>query len=308
MGKILVTGGGGFIGSVLCDELLSQGYEVRVLDNLFRKSDYLISLCKYPHFEFVHGDILDTTVLKKALEGVDGVVHLAALVGEPICRQMPDLATLVNLEGTKNVVSLKDKGIPIIFASTGSCYGKVEGVCTEDSPLNAVSHYGKLKIDCETVIRRCPSHIIYRFSTAFGVSGNMRVNLLVNDLVHRAVHDGAFVVFQGDFRRSFIHVRDIVDGIIYGLKNFDDMKGETYNVGHDAGNWTKRELAEYIKGKTNCYVSYAGTGYIDPDQRDYEISYGRIHAKGWHANISVEQGIDELVKAAKVMKITHSYL
>lgn len=306
MNKILITGGGGYLGSVLTTVLLNMGYKVRVLDNLFRKSDYLISLCHNQDFEFQYGDILDEKAVQKAMEGVDGVVHLAALVGEPVCKKMSQLATLTNIEGTYIVVKNKPSGVPMVFASTGSVYGKVDGVCTEESPLNALSHYAVTKIQGEKLVK--DESVIYRFSTAFGVSGNMRVNLLVNDLVYRSKHDGGMILFQSDFRRSFVHCGDIALAIEFGLSEYDNMRGEIYNVGHPEGNWTKRQLAEYIKSKTGCFVSYADTGYVDPDQRDYEISFEKIRRLGWEAEISMEEGIDGLLRCSDLIKINHNYM
>ncbi len=306
MSKYLITGGGGFLGSVLIDHLLANGHQVRVLDNLFRQSDYLISRCSNSNFEFVYGDILDQDIVKKCFKGVDGVVHLAALVGEPICKRMYGLASLVNIEGTHNVFVCKPQDMPMIMASTGSVYGKVEGICTENSPLNALSHYAKTKIACEHMVRR--DAVIYRFSTAFGISGNMRVDLLVNDLVYRAIHDRALVMFQSEFRRSFVHCRDIASAIEFGLLNYDKMKCQTFNVGNPAGNWTKRKLAEYLKEKTGCFVAYADQGYVDTDGRDYEIDFSRMSDLGWNSQVSMEQGIDELISSMDLVRIVHRFM
>lgn len=305
--KILIDGGNGFLGTVLVEHLLKSGHKVRVLDNFFRQSsDYLIFLCSNPNFEFIYGDILDKEIVKRAMDGVDAVVHLAALVGEPICKLRYNLASLVNIEGTYNIIKCKPTNLPMIFASTGSVFGVVKDVCTEDSPLNAISHYAKTKIEGEQIVKK--ESIIYRFSTAFGVSGNMRVDLLVNDLVYRAIYDKALVMFQSDFRRSFIHCRDIASAIEFGLKNYDSMRSEVYNVGHPNGNWTKRQLADYLHNKTRCFVCHADQGYIDTDGRDYEISFNKIYNLGWKAEISIEQGISELIQAMNLMKIQHRFM
>jgi nucleoside-diphosphate-sugar epimerase len=306
MNKILVTGAGGFLGSVLVDRLLNQGFKVRAFDNLFRDSDYLITKCAHPNFQFVFGDVLDKPILKKAMDGVDGVVHLAALVGEPICKKMPQLATLVNVEGTYNVIETKPQGLPMVFASTGSVYGKVDGICTEESPLNAISHYARTKIDCESIVKN--ESVIYRFSTAYGVSGNMRVDLLINDLAYKAKYDRSLVMFQSEFRRSFVHCRDIASAIEFGLNGYGAMCGKTYNVGHPKGNWTKRQLAEYLKEKTGCFVAYADNGYVDPDGRDYEIDFSKMSNLGWNAEVPMEQGIDEVLAATDLIKITHRFM
>lgn len=308
MVKILVTGGGGFLGTVLVDTLLSKGYEVRVLDNLFRDSDYLMSKCGDNKFEFIYGDVIDQSHVVNALQGVDGVVHLAALVGEPICKKMGALSSLVNIEGTYNVCKYKPPRIPMVFASTGSVYGKVVDVCREDSPLNALSHYAVTKIEGEKLVRRTQNATIFRLSTAFGISGNMRVDLLINDLVYRAVYERSLTIFQSNFRRTFVNTKDIANAFVFGLENIDKMSYETYNVGHPEGNWTKRQLAEYIEKKTGCFISYADKGYTDTDQRDYEVDFSKIYKLGWEAKVSMEEGIDQLFKAVELMKITHRFM
>jgi nucleoside-diphosphate-sugar epimerase len=182
----------------------------------------------------------------------------------------------------------------------------VEGICTEDSPLNAVSLYGDTKKVAEIAVRDEPNTISYRFATGFGVSPCMRVNLLVNDFTHQAMTNKCLNIFQADFRRTFIHVRDMSRAFIFGLKNYSRMSHNIYNVGANNLNWTKRELAEYIAGKTGAFVNYAETGK-DLDQRDYEVDYSRIKNNGFGCSVTMEQGIDELMKVVPLLQIRHQY-
>jgi len=195
---------------------------------------------------------------------------------------------------------------PFVFASTGSVYGKVEGLCSEESPLKSVSLYGDTKRDAEKLVREEPNTISFRFATGFGVSPNMRVNLLVNDLVYQAVTNRALNIFQAESRRTFIHVRDMSRAFIFGLENMSRMSYNVYNCGANHLNWTKRELAEYIKKQTNAAVSYNDT-HIDLDQRDYEVDYTRLNSEGFFCTTSMEEGIDELIKVSPILRINHQY-
>jgi nucleoside-diphosphate-sugar epimerase len=212
MSKVLITGGAGYVGSVLCGILLDKGHTVRVMDNLHKgNADSLVPYCLNPNFSFFRGDVTHKDELKRAMGDVEYIVHLAAIVGFPDCARAPGLAKVVNIDGTENVLRCKQKGVKLLFASTGSVYGKVEGICTENSPLNAVSLYGLTKIQAENMVLAEEDTVAFRFATGFGVSPSMRVNLLVNDLVYQAVKMKSLTIFQADFRRTFIHVRDMAN-------------------------------------------------------------------------------------------------
>ena len=304
---VLVTGGGGYVGNVLCRDLLSLGYKVRCMDNFHKgQCDALIGLASSSRFEFMYGDVTNVSHVKKALEGIESIIHLAAIVGFPSCDAQPSLATAVNVDGTRNILEFRDPKVPLVFASTGSVYGKVEGVCTEDSPLNSVSLYGDTKKVAEIAVREQPNTVSYRFATGFGVSPCMRVNLLVNDFTHQAMTNKCLNIFQADFRRTFVHVRDMSRAFMFGINNYKTMSHNVYNVGDNNLNWTKRELAEYIAGKTGSFVNYAETGQ-DLDQRDYEVDYSRIQNEGFKCSVSMETGIDELMKVTPLLQIRHQY-
>lgn len=306
--KILVTGAGGFLGTVLCKKLLDKGCDVLALDNLFRgNADYLISLCSDSKFEFILGSVNDEKLIKPLLEKVDCVCNLASLVGEPICRRFPELATIVNVNGIRTICKNKPEHVKLIQFSTGSVYGALGETCTEESPTNPVSHYGVTKLEAEKIVLDTPNTKVHRYSTAYGLSGNHRINLLINTLVYNAVHDGTLTVFQPDHMRSFINSSDLVDAVIFTYENFDRMTERLFNVGDPEGNWTKRMIAKYLKERLGVYVSYADSGYEDPDKRDYSISFERIMKYGWKPRISMKDGIEQLIKAAKLINVRHQY-
>jgi len=305
--NILVTGGGGFVGNVLTRRLLQAGYKVRVVDNFIKGCHGLMELVSNPKFEFMEGDVTDFSICKKAMTGIDAIVHLAAIVGFPDCAKQPGLAEAVNIQGTKNMLIAAD-GRPFAFASTGSVYGKVEGTCTEESPLNAQSWYGITKYEAEKKVRDTANTVSFRFATGFGLSPNMRVNLLVNDFVYKAVYDRSLVIFQADFRRTFIHVQDMAKTFQMGIEGLvkETLQHKVYNAGGNHLNWTKRELAEYVSNQTNCLVHYAEIGQ-DADQRDYEVDYSKWYAEGFVPDYTMEQGIQEVIKATPLIHIVHQY-
>lgn len=304
--RVLVTGCGGYVGNVLCRDLLAKGYYVRGVDNFYKgHCDQIIELVPKKNFEFMYGDVTNDDHLEQMVKGMDAVIHLAAIVGFPECKKSPILAKAVNVDGTKGLLHhMEDK--PFVFASTGSVYGAVEETCTEDTPLNAVSLYGETKREAELAVTARGNSVAFRFATGFGVSPNMRVNLLVNDLVYQAVTQRALNVFEATARRTFIHVRDMSRAFIFGLENLDRLKHQVYNCGANHLNWTKRELVEHIKKLTGAAVSYNET-HTDLDKRDYEVDYSRLNAEGFYCNVSMQEGIDELIKVAPILQINHQY-
>jgi nucleoside-diphosphate-sugar epimerase len=308
--KVLVTGGGGYIGSLLTSRLIDNNFSVRVLDNLYRgECDSLLSCVPWGTFEFQRGDITKLNDVFDAAEGVDAIVHLAALVGAPICERHPSLARDVNIEGTRQVVmAAKHHKIPVFFASTGSVYGKIDGVCDELSSCNPLSVYGRTKLLAEQQVTSYEQGRAFRFATAYGISPKMRLDLLPNDLAYRAVTEKALVIYQADFRRTFIHAYDMAGVFLYALQNLDKVWPGIYNAGHSSGNMTKREMAEKIRSLTGCAVFYADSGYQDPDQRDYEVNYEKLAATGWAPLISMDRGLTELVKAAPLLQPRNQYV
>lgn len=299
---IVVTGANGYLGTVICNLLVANEYNVIGVDNYMRSmSDFMFYLNRFPNFRFVKTDIRDENI-SKVIKDSDFIVHAAALSGEPLCKANPSEAWSVNFDGTMHLADQKPKHTKMLFHSSGSVYGKLDTICTEKSPTNPLSIYAQSKLEAENELLKYhkDNTIIYRFSTAYGLSGNMRTNLLLNDLAHKAVRGEDLTIFQADFRRSFVHTLDIADSILAAIENADKMSGEIYNVGNAEGNWSKRKAATYIQQLTNCRVHFADEGYVDPDGRDYEIDFYKIN-KFWKASVSMEQGISELIKGLKTL-------
>ena len=303
---VLVTGGAGYVGSLLVNRLIDRGDKVTVLDSLLHKSPSLLQHFLNPNFRFVEGDVRDAEKVKDALVGTDAVVHLAAIVGAPGCEAEPQLAKEVNHEAVVLLISLAGPNRALIYASTGSNYGEVEGICTEDTPLNPLSTYGVTKTAGEVAMLESGRAVCYRFATAFGLSPRMRLDLLINDFTYQAVKNRQLVVYENWARRTFIHVRDMTESFVFALDNYDQMKGEVFNVGSDEMNATKKEVSELINGKVGGFLWFADIG-SDPDKRDYEVSYEKINKIGFNTTISLEEGIDELIEGYKMIHISNPF-
>jgi len=305
--KILLTGGSGYIGTALTPMLLEQGHEVTNFDSLLITGYATIPFFRHPNYSFIKGDIRDKESLKKVVEGQDIIIHLAAIVGFPACSKDPSLAYTTNVEGTQNLTDLIKPSQYVLFGSTGSNYGAlVDGVCTEETPLNPLSLYGKTKTEAERMLMEKGNATAYRFATAFGISPRLRLDLLVNDLTHQAVKQKHMVVYEANFMRTFIHVHDIARSFMFAIDNRDKMIGEVFNVGDDRMNFSKREVCEMIVKKTNAYVHYADVGE-DADKRNYIVSYDKINKLGFQTTISLDEGIEELIKAVQVVENKNPY-
>ena len=248
---VLVTGGLGYLGSIACDHLLAAGYRVTALDNLMYGAGQqgLYHLCANPLFDFIKGDVRDEAVMRPALKDADAVLHLAGVVGAAACDRDPVLATTVNLDAVKLLNRLRSPAQRVVFPNTNSGYGATSGqaYCTEDTPLEPISLYGRTKVDAERELLGSAGAVAFRLATVFGVSPRMRLDLLVNHFVHAAVKDGYLVIFEKDFKRNFVHVRDVADGFVFALQNHDRLAGRAYNLGLDSANLSKEELALTVK-------------------------------------------------------------
>ncbi|MBC2714996.1 MAG: NAD(P)-dependent oxidoreductase [Desulfobacteraceae bacterium] len=305
--KILVTGGAGYIGCVLVQELLNIGHEVIVYDNLRFGGIGLLGMFRYPKFSLLKADIRDSVLLKKAVTKTDVVVHLASIVGYPACKKEAQLATEVNVEATRLLVNMLAKEQFVLFGSTCSNYGAaVDVICTEEEPLNPVSLYGKTKTEAEKIIMNDCTATTYRFPTAFGLSPRLRLDLLINHFVYKALTDKYIVVYESHFLRSFIHVYDIVRSFVFGIENRDSMAGEVYNVGDESMNFSKKRICELIAKEINYYYYLAEIGK-DIDVRNYFVSYNKIKALGYHTTIDMEIGIKELTSGIQAIKIVNPY-
>ena len=301
--EVLITGGAGYIGTTLIPELLVKGYNVTVYDSLSYEGDILIPYFANPNFKFIKGDILEKDKLQKALEGKDVVIHLAALVGYAACERNHNMTQLVNCDATDSLVEMLTPNQLLLFGSTGSNYGKVtDGVCTEETPLNPTSLYAETKTYAEEKAMSHGNTIAYRFATAFGSSPRLRLDLLVNELTYLAVTQGYIMVYQPEFMRTFIHVRDLVKSFVFGIENANKMSGQVYNVGSNKLNYSKRDVCEMIKSKTGCVVTYNDFD-SDKDHRDYVVSYDKINTLGFDTSLTLEEGIDELIKVYQTLNL-----
>lgn len=304
--KILITGGAGYVGTSLIPQLLIQGYRVKVFDNLMYGGSQLIPFFGNKNFEFQKGDIKNIDDVRKAVQDQDFIIHLAAVVGYPACRKNPALAKEVNVGGTKNLILAAKEDQPIIFASTGSNYGAVEGVCVEDTPLNPLSIYGETKTMAEKLLLERENTIIYRFATGFGISPRFRVDLLINDFTHKAYTEGYLVIYEKHFKRTFIHVYDMGRAFLFGINNFDKMKNQVFNVGSEKMNCSKEDISNLLKKKMKLYTHYAEVGK-DGDKRDYIVSYKKINDLGYKTSITIEEGVDGLIEVFKVLNFKNQY-
>lgn len=301
--SVLVTGGAGYLGSVLCEHLLRAGYQVTVVDNLMYGQHSLFHFCANPAFDFVFGDVRDEDLMRQLVKQADVLIPLAAIVGAPACDRDPWLARSVNLEAVRLVNRLRSPSQLVVFPNTNSGYGTKSGgaYCTEDTPLEPISLYGQTKVEAEAELLQSPNAITLRLATVFGVSPRMRLDLLVNHFVYLAVTDRYIVIFEKDFKRNYIHIRDVADCFIHCIEHADHMVGRQYNAGLDAANLSKEELALKIKEYVpNLYIHFSEIG-SDPDKRDYVVSNQRLRAAGFEALHSLDDGIVELLKGYRMM-------
>ena len=301
--RILVTGGAGYLGSILCERLLSEGHYVNVLDSLVYQQNSLFHLCANPRFEFFHGDARDEALMRQVTKGADVLIPLAAIVGAPACDRDPLLARSVNLEAIRLLNQLRSSAQLIVYPTTNSGYGTKTGdvFCTEETPLEPISLYGQTKTQAEQELLQTPNVVTLRLATVFGVSPRMRLDLLVNHFVYAAVTDGYIVIFEKDFKRNYIHIRDVADCFLYCIENSKRMAGRPYNAGLDAANLSKEELALSIKQNVpRFYIHFAEVG-SDPDKRNYVVSNQRLREAGFEAKRSLDEGILELLKGYRMM-------
>ncbi|HXG13433.1 MAG TPA: NAD(P)-dependent oxidoreductase [Gemmataceae bacterium] len=303
--RVLVTGGLGYIGSILCEHLLDRGFRVTALDNLRYGigQQGLFHLCANPSFDFIKGDVRDEALMKTVLRQADVIIHLAAVVGAPACDRDPALATSVNLKAVALLNRLRSPGQLVIYPNTNSGYGTTTGTsfCTEDSPLCPISLYGRTKVAAERLLLDSPNVIALRLATVFGMSPRMRLDLLVNHFVYAACTDGYLVLFEKDFKRNFVHVRDVADCMLHCIAHADRMAGRAYNVGLDSANLSKEELALKVKEHVpGFYIHCAAIGQ-DPDRRNYIVSSQRLREAGFEARRSLDDGIRELLKGYRML-------
>jgi nucleoside-diphosphate-sugar epimerase len=302
--SILVTGGAGYLGSTLVPALLAAGHKVTVLDNFMFRQAPLAHVCAEDGFELVRGDARDPAVLRPLLKRADILVPLAALVGAPLCDRDQVGAETTNLGAIRTALELMSREQRVLVPTTNSGYGIGEAgqFCTEDTPMRPISLYGRTKVDAERAVLERGNGISFRLATVFGMSPRMRLDLLVNDFVYRAVTDRAVVLFEAHFKRNYIHVRDVANAFMHGIAQFDAMRDKAYNVGLSDANLSKLELCQHIQQHVPKFVFLEAPIGEDPDKRDYIVSNARIEATGFRPRHSLDQGIRELIKGYAMIR------
>jgi nucleoside-diphosphate-sugar epimerase len=303
MTRVLITGGAGYVGSVLCEHLLDAGYGVTVVDSLMYNQHSLFHLCAHPGFEFVFGDVRDETLMRNLVKHADVLIPLAAVVGAVACERDQWLARSVNLEAVRLLNRLRSSSQLVVFPNTNSGYGTKSGEtsCTEQTPLEPITLYGQTKVQAETELLQSSNTIALRLATVFGMAPRMRLDLLVNHFVYAAVTDGYIVIFEKDFKRNYIHIRDVADCMRYCVEHSEEMVGRAYNAGLDAANLSKEELALKIKEYVpEFFIHFAQVG-TDPDKRNYIVSNRRLREAGFEARRTLDEGITELLKGYRML-------
>lgn len=303
--NILITGGAGYIGSVLVPMLLAKGHDVTVVDSFMYRQNSLLDCAYNKNFNIVNGDARDEALMAELVKDKDVIIPLAALVGFPLCDKNKLDAVNTNYEAVEMLLSLRNKDTQkVIFPCTNSGYGVGEKdiYCTEETPIKPISLYGQTKMKAEAAVLESGNSLTFRFATLFGASPRMRTDLLVNDFTYRAVFDRTVVVFEGDFKRNYLHVRDAAGAFIFAMENFDRMQGRQYNCGLSDCNISKLELCAKIKDHLADFVYIESPIGTDPDKRDYIVSNERLESMGWRPAFSVDDGIEELIKAYSIIK------
>jgi nucleoside-diphosphate-sugar epimerase len=302
--KILITGGAGYLGSVITGVMLNAGYGVTILDKLLFNQTSLLQYTSNPNFKFIYGDVRNVTELEKLCNEHDVIIPLAAIVGFPACASDPKLAKEINFDQIVNIVKFTNgKNKKILYPNTNSGYGLGTGQmeCDEESPLTPISVYGQTKCEAENFLRTSTDSIIFRLATVFGVSSRMRTDLLVNDFVYKSITDKYIVVFEKSFKRNFIHVEDVASAFLFMLKNYETYKGEVFNVGLSDANLNKQELLEKIQKYVKDFAVVYDDYYQDPDKRNYIVSNKKIETTGWKPQWSLDMGIKQLIQGYQMI-------
>lgn len=301
--NILVTGGAGYLGSILVPELLKSGHKITVLDNFMFGPNSLLDCCYYDTFKVIRGDARDKALIEKLVRDKDIVIPLAALVGVPLCERDKIGADTTNRGAIKTLTEALSREQRLILPTTNSGYGiGQKGIyCTEKTPLNPISLYGRTKVDAEKIVLDRGNGISLRLATVFGTSPRMRLDLLVNDFTYRAVKDRFIIVFEGHFKRNYIHIRDVARAFVHVIEKFDSIKDEPYNVGLSDANFSKLELCAKLKEQLPDFVYLEASIGEDPDKRDYIVSNEKFEKTGFKPKYSLEMGIEELIKGYTII-------
>ena len=304
--KILVTGGAGYIGSVLVPKLLAQGFEVTVLDNLMFGQNTLMQCCHDDNFNFINGDVRNYDLVKQVIKDKDIIIPLAALVGVPICKKDEIGTVSINRDAIIYLNKIRSKNQIILYPTTNSGYGiGQEGIyCTEETPLSPISLYGTTKSEAEADLLQSENVVSFRLATVFGMSLRMRLDLLVNDFTYKAITQKYIVLFESHFKRNYIHIQDIAKAFIHTIDNFDSMKNNIYNLGLSSANLSKMELCLEIKKSIPDFYITESEFHQDPDKRNYIVSNEKIEKTGFSTDFDIQRGIKELIKGVQLLTNT----
>jgi nucleoside-diphosphate-sugar epimerase len=301
MKKVLITGGAGYLGSVLTEVLLGKGYQVTLLDNLIYKQTSVAPFSFNKNFKFILGDVTDNSVLRPLVESHDVIIPLAAIVGMPACKAQPELTVKINFEQVNNITKWVTKNQMVLIPNTNSQYGSSTEIITEDSPFKPLSLYAETKCDAEKAVLDSGNGIALRLATVFGMSYRMRMDLLVNDFVYKALTDGYLVLFESHFIRNYIHIRDIANTFLFMIENYERCNNNAFNVGLTSANCTKLELAQTIQKYVPDLVIVENNFKQDFDQRNYMVSNDKLENTGWVPTFTLEDGIQELIEGYQLI-------
>lgn len=301
MKKVLITGGAGYLGSVLTEVLLNKGYQVTVLDNLIYKQTSVAPFSYNKNFKFILGDVTIESTLKPLVESHDIIIPLAAIVGMPACKANPEMTVKVNYEQVRNITEWMTKEQKLIIPNTNSQYGSSSEVITEDSPFKPLSLYAETKCDAEKAVLDSGNGIVLRLATVFGMSYRMRMDLLVQDFVYKALNDGYLVLFESHFIRNYIHIRDVANTFLFMIENYEKCNNNAFNVGLSSANLTKFELAQTIQKYVPELVIVQNEFKKDFDQRNYLVSNNKLESQGWLPKFTLEDGIQELIEGYQLI-------
>ena len=307
MKKVIVVGGAGYVGTSLIPQLLEKNYDVTVYDRLLWGGDVLIPFFLHKNFHFIKGNVRNKAALKAAVKGQDVIILLAAIVGFPACDTNPRLARETNVGGAKNLASVVSKNQYVLYASSGSNYGRVlDQICTEETPLNPITLYSKTKTEAEVILMNETTCTAYRPGTAFGISPRLRLDLLPHQLTLDAIQRKHIVLYEGNVIRPFIHVYDFGRAFVFAIEHQKQMAGEVYNLGADDLNYTKRQMSEFIAKETGATIENSDK-WADPDKRHYEVSYAKLKKLGYKHTLSIQDGIREIIKVLPALSFEQKY-